>query len=56
MALDSQTLKDQLIKAENEFEQAKAVLYRLDGAIQVLKLLITNIENPLVTTTNPHTK
>lgn len=38
------TLKTQLAAAEDEFEKAKAVVYRYDGAIQLLKKLIADAQ------------
>lgn len=41
-------LKEQLKKFEEEFEIAKAALYRLDGAIQATRYLISETEKPEV--------
>lgn len=46
MSLNLKTLRDQLVKSEQELEQVKAVFYRVDGAIQVLKSLIAEAEKP----------
>ena len=46
MALTVETLREQLASTELELENARAHVYRCDGAIQVLKHLITVAEDP----------
>lgn len=46
MSLSLETLKEQLMSLEQEFEVAKANVHRCDGAIQVLKHIITGAEAP----------
>jgi len=42
--METQYLKTQLKKLEDDFEQVKSNLYRLDGAIQLVKALIAEAE------------
>ena len=44
-------LKKQLAASEAELEQAKAHVYRLDGAIQMLRHFISDAEKPDVQVT-----
>lgn len=39
-------LKEQLAKLESEFKVCESTLYRIDGAIQVVKQLIVEAEKP----------
>lgn len=42
-------LKEQLAKLETEFKACESTLYRIDGAIQVLRQLILEAEKPVET-------
>ena len=44
MALTVEDLKKQLTQTEQEFENAKAWMYRADGVIQLLRLQIAQAE------------
>lgn len=44
MSVAIDTLKQQLLSTENDLEQAKAAVYRCDGAMQLLKHLIAEAE------------
>lgn len=46
--LSIETLQEQLKKLEQDLEVSKAQLYRVDGAIQVIKQLISQLESPEV--------
>ncbi len=51
--MEIEVLKDQLSQRELEAEQARAYVYRCDGAIQVLKYLISLEEAPAEATPTP---
>lgn len=42
--MDRQSLEQQLASLEAEMENAKVVVYRCDGAIQVIRHLLTQID------------
>lgn len=46
MSITLEQLKEQLAASEQELEVAKAHVYRCDGAIQILKGLIAQAEQP----------
>ena len=46
MSLTIESLKSQLAQFETQFEEAKSTVYRIDGAIQVVKNQIASLENP----------
>lgn len=46
MDVNLDLLKSQLTQAEEEFKQIERTIYRLDGAIQTLKHLISEAEKP----------
>lgn len=48
-SISVEDLKKQLAATESELEQAKAHVYRSDGAIQVLKHFIADAEKPAET-------
>lgn len=45
MSITRQELVDQLAHTEVELENAKSIVYRCDGVIQLLKHLISEIDN-----------
>ena len=44
MSIKVEDLKAQLAQHEQELENAKAVVYRIDGSMQVLRYLISKAE------------
>ena len=55
MALTVEDLKKQLTQTEQEFENAKAWMYRADGVIQLLRLQIAQAETATPETPEPTT-
>lgn len=49
MAIDIESLRKQLAASEQELETAKSHIYRVDGAIQILRHLIAEVERPEAT-------